>query len=106
MNYRNIWVGNTKNEMCLNKTNVLWFFHNLSYLIVVLQEILKIRIILKCYWLYTSNFLCSFKEEAVFSMEATELKNLKKIINVFSVGNIELLSSAVVFGKCKWKVTL
>ncbi len=46
--------------------------------------------------LSTSNFR-SFKEEAVFSMEATKLKNLKDT-NVFSVGNIELLSSAVVFG--------
>ena len=46
--------------------------------------------------LSSSNFR-SFKDTTVFSMEATKLKNLKES-NVFNVGNIELLSSAVVFG--------
>lgn len=46
--------------------------------------------------LTSSNFR-SFKDTTVFSMEATKLKNLKES-NVFNVGNIELLSSAVVFG--------
>jgi len=43
-----------------------------------------------------SNFR-SFKEETPFSMEATKLKNLKDE-NVFTVGNMELLTSAVIYG--------